>query len=127
MLKVHTGRACPFDAFWTARTAAGDKRELAVLQTLLDEISEGHDLPTNKLTTLASGRGSGKRVHAGEFELRIKKLRVYGFWHGDTVCILCSGEYKKGQGQGVTQTAIITEMRKMIPNLLQPLEAYLSG
>lgn len=90
---------------------AGKRKELVRVQTYLDQLSRGLDLPPKAFRPL---KGRPIDDDWPEYELRIDRLRVYLFYQPTSHCIVVCGELKKGN----------KNQRKTIASMQEWKQAY---
>lgn len=101
--KLLINGACEFDDFWEEIEKDGNlKRELALIQARMLDVSNSKTLPQNKFRNITP-----KKDNVTEYEIKTKHLRVYLFQEKYTgKIIVCAG--KK-----TTQNKDIKHFRKL--------------
>ncbi len=89
---------CLVDDFEKEATMAGLKRDFDACLILLDDLAEGNDVAPGKFWWLRDDDRSGKCVHAGEFELKVKRLRCYGVYEEGVYYLMFNGHIKTSRG-----------------------------
>jgi putative component of toxin-antitoxin plasmid stabilization module len=89
----------PFDEFeQTVTREKSYQHEMIIIQTRMQEISEGKLLPENKFQVLKSSKGTRK-----EYEIKTRHLRVYMIQHENVGKIFVCGGKKKDQRKSLRQ------------------------
>ena len=104
--KLWINGKCPIDEFWNKIWNAGNcENDLDKIQVIIERISRGEPVPP-KLFKELKGRRSND--HVKDYEIRVKKLRIFFFKADKFGRLIVSGAFKDPK----SQKADIEKMRK---------------
>lgn len=95
--KLWINGKCPVDEFWdNIRKSGNYENDLDKVQVIIERISRGEPIPS-KLFKELKGRRPGD--HVKDYEIRVKKLRIYLFKVEKFGRLIVSGAFKDPKSQ----------------------------
>lgn len=111
-----------FATFCKKTRKAGMGSDIDTLLRCIEDLRLGKKLPPKQFKPLGTRAKTKSRVHEGEHEFVIRKLRIYCVIEDGCIIVLLDGHIKKGKGGDNTdQIAMINSIRDTLRNLEGPL------